>query len=274
MQLQFFCPRWGSEQYGWDDLFTRIRAEGYDGLEYSIAADTSRQELDSVWNSAERHNSRIIAQHYDTADPDFNRHFDKYSAWIDKIKVYPMLKLNTQTGRDFFNFEQNRALIEASMRAMAGTGIKILHETHRGKFSFAAHVTKEYLEKIPALELTLDASHWVNVSETFLEDQPAAMALAIERTGHIHARVGYPEGPQISDPRVPEWRHALDHHLVWWDAVAERFRQDSSSGPLTIAPEFGPYPYLVELPFTRQPITSQWEVNAWMMRLLKDRYKK
>ena len=45
------------------------------------------------------------------------------------------------------------------------------------------------------------------------------MELAITRTDHIHARVGYTEGPQITDPRVPEWKRALDFHLQCWDKV-------------------------------------------------------
>ena len=77
------------------------------------------------------------------------------------------------------------------------------------------------MEKIPDLRITLDASHWVCVAESFLEDQEDNMQLAIDRTDHIHARVGFPEGPQAPDPRKKEWREALEKHLVWWDRVAE-----------------------------------------------------
>ena len=43
-------------------------------------------------------------------------------------------------------------------------------------------------------------------------------------------------------------------------------------GLLTVTPEFGPYPYMPILPYTRQPIVSQWEVNVHMMQLLRERY--
>ena len=76
--------------------------------------------------------------------------------------------------------------------------MEVLHETHRNKFTFAAHITFDYPNRIPELRITLNASHWVNVAESFLEEQ--AIDLAIKRTEHIHARVGYPEGPQVPDP--------------------------------------------------------------------------
>ena len=66
------------------------------------------------------------------------------------------------------------------------------------------------------------------------------MNLAIERTDHIHARVGYPEGPRVSDPRAGELRQAFERHLVWWDRVVERKR--ILNQVLTITPEFGPFP--------------------------------
>jgi len=96
------------------------------------------------------------------------------------------------------------------------------------------------------------------------------MTLAIERTDHIHARVGYPEGPQVPDPRAPEWKEALDHHLQWWDAVIALKRNKQYI--MTITPEFGPYPYMVHLPYTDKPICNQWDVNLFMMQTLRTRY--
>ncbi|TDW95914.1 sugar phosphate isomerase/epimerase [Dinghuibacter silviterrae] len=269
--LQFFCPRWGSEGTGWETFFARLKAEGYNGMEWGVALDTPHAELDKIWDLAEQKRVAVILQHYDTVDADFNRHYDTYCRWLSMVKGYPAVKINSQTGRDIFTFDQNKALIEAATQFTVDTDIAVVHETHRHKFSFAAHIAKEFLQRIPHLRLTLDVSHWVCVAESYLEDQKETVALAIERADHLHARVGYPEGPQIPDPRVPEWDIALRHHLVWWDAVVARHRAQNK--PLTVTPEFGPYPYMVELPFTRQPLTSQWEINAWMMRMLGERYR-
>ncbi len=104
----------------------------------------------------------------------------------------------------------------------------------------------------------------------FWKGQPEAVNLAIERTEHLHARVGYTERPQVPDPRITEWQTALQSHLAWWDIIAARKKNDNEI--LTITPEFGPFPYMVPIPETGQPITNQWDVNVYMMNLLRERY--
>jgi sugar phosphate isomerase/epimerase len=270
MSIQFFCPRWGSEELSWDAFCQKVSNAGYDGFEYGIACNATENELQEVWNFAEKYKLKIIAQHYDTYEADYSKHYDLYCAWLEKVRSYPCVKINSQTGKDYFNFQQNSALLGAAFRVSAQTGIQIIHETHRNKFSFSAHITKDYLEKIPGLKITLDASHWVCVAESFLEDQNGAMQLAIERTEHLHARVGYPCGPQVPDPRMPEWQHAVNMHVNWWDKVVAKKKNERVS--LTITPEFGPYPYMVHLPGKISPICDQWAVNIYMMELLKKRY--
>jgi len=272
MKPQFFCPRWGSEDLSWDDFLLKAKQSGYDGVEYGIANETTPAELDAIWEKLNKHQLSIIPQHYGTYDADFNQHFDRYSAWLQLVKPYPGVKIDSQTGKDFFTFEQNKQLVDVAAKHSQESGVAIYHETHRNKFLFAAHISKDYLQRIPELKITLDASHWVNVAESYLEDQQDAINIAIQRTEHIHARVGYPEGPQVPDPRVPEWKAALDHHLKWWDKIAELKRQEDKI--LTITPEFGPYPYMVHLPDTNKPIANQWDINVYMMELLRERYSK
>ncbi|SDE85186.1 Xylose isomerase-like TIM barrel [Mucilaginibacter pineti] len=259
MSLQYFCPRWGSEHIDWADFFIRCKDAGFDGVEYAISSATPTRELDIVWDLAAKNNILMLAQHYDTNESDFERHIEQYSQWLNRISRYPVLSINSQTGKDFFSFEQNLRLIDQAMDLAARTGIPISHETHRGKFSYSAHMTKQYLYWFSELRLTLDLSHWVNVSESYLQDQQTTVIEAMERTDHLHARVGFPEGPQVPDPRLPEWREALNYHLNWWDHVV------SLQPHISITPEFGPYPYNVSG-------TDQWEVNVWMMNFLKKRY--
>jgi sugar phosphate isomerase/epimerase len=266
MPVEFYCPRWGSEQYSWEVFTAKVKNAGYDGIEYAIARETSDRELDEAWNWAAKRGLKMIAQHFDTGVCRFYLHFEMYAEWLERIRVYPCEKINSQTGKDYFSFEQNKKLIDVA----AATGINVIHETHRNKFSFAAHITADYLMRIPELRITLDASHWVCVAESYLEDQQEAMQLAVERTDHIHARVGHPEGPQITDPRIPEWEPALEKHLAWWDAVVSRHR--SQNKVTTITTEFGPFPYMVKDPVRNQPVANQWDVNVWMMELLRKRF--
>jgi sugar phosphate isomerase/epimerase len=271
MEFQFFVPRWGSDDLSWDDFLLKEKSEGYDGIEYAIADDTTCGQLNDIWEKLDKYQLQCIPQHFGTYDADFNKHYDRYSSWLESIKPYPAPKIDSQTGKDFFTFAQNEQLIAIATKHTRDCGIEVYHETHRNKSLFAAHITLDYLERIPELKITLDVSHWVNVAESYLEDQQKAMDLAIERTEHIHARIGYPEGPQVSDPRLPEWKEAVEHHLKWWDRIIERKRNEGAAA-MTITPEFGPYPYMVHLPETNEPIVNQWEVNKYMKELLKQRY--
>ena len=267
MQMNFFCTRWGSENLSWNDFMLKVKSAGYDGVEFGITKENTHQELEKIWETAEKHQLLLIPQHYDTYTSNFDGHLDIYGEWLQKMEPFKALKIDSQTGKDYFTFEQNKTLIDLAAGFSNKTGVPIYHETHRNKFLFAAHITKEYLQKISSLTITLDISHWVNVAESYLEDQTEALDLAIERTRHLHARVGYPEGPQIMDPRAPEWAEAVDHHVKWWVKVAEKFAERKEV--LTITPEFGPYPYLVHLPYSKEPIASQWDINAYMMEMLR-----
>lgn len=139
LQLQFFCPRWGSEQLSWDEFLGRVRDEGYDGVEFGVAGSTERREIEDICNKAEQWGLLLLAQHYDTVDANFDRHYEKYHAWLDRMKDYPVVKINSQTGRDIFSFEQNEALIGVARQFANATGIEVVHETHRNKWSFATH---------------------------------------------------------------------------------------------------------------------------------------
>ncbi|HEY0667683.1 MAG TPA: sugar phosphate isomerase/epimerase [Sphingobacteriaceae bacterium] len=272
MTIKFFCTHWGSAGMKWDDFIQKVKHSGYEGIEYGFGREVSEGELTNFWNRAEKENLLVIAQHYDTYESDFSKHYDLYAAWLEKAVAFKPLKINSQTGKDFFSFEQNKALIDLATDVSKNTGIEICHETHRNKFSFAAHITAEYLKKIPYLNITLDVSHWVCVAESYLHDQQETMKLAISRTGHLHARVGYPEGPQVSDPRSPEWKEALDIHLAWWDSIIE-FKRQTNSAMMTVCTEFGPAPYMPLLPFTVQPVANQWDINVYMMNLLRSRWQ-
>jgi hypothetical protein len=120
------------------------------------------------------------------------------------------------------------------------------------------------------LRLTLDISHWCNVHESYLGDQDETVTLALNRTDHIHARIGHPEGPQVSDPRAPEWKQAVETHFAWWDKIVERKKKEGKL--MTILTEFGPPDYMPTLPYTRQAVANQWDINVYMMEILRKRY--
>lgn len=272
MNILFFCPRWGCEAQRWDDFFSAVKSAGYDGVEMGFPFTLSASEKAEIRSGLQAYGLAVIGQHWQTIESNFDEHTETFKKHLYSLAELQPLFINSQTGKDYFSMEQNLALMQVATDISAETGIAILHETHRGKWSFAAHVTKQYLERAPQIRLTLDLSHWCAVAETLLEDQPAAVDLAILHADHLHARVGFAEGPQVIDPRAPENEAILAAHLRWWDAVIGR-KKENGSQTFTITPEYGAPPYQQVLPYTGQPITSQWDINRWMKDLLKSRYR-
>ncbi len=266
MKINFYCPRWGCEGIPVTTFCNMVKDAGFEGVEMSLPLDGP--EKSEILNAIEGAGLKLIAQHWETSTVDFDAHKTEYRQRLENLATAKPVFINTQTGKDFFSFEQNAELIQIAAEVAAKHDVKIIHETHRGKFSFAAHVVHDFLQRLPDLRLTLDMSHWCCTAESWLDDQPEAMSLAVSRTDHIHSRVGFPEGPQIPDPRVPEWKEALNIHTDFWQQVVDARKKDGWD-TFTITTEFGPAPYMTLLPFSRQPITNQWEVNVFMKDHLK-----
>lgn len=266
-QVLFFCTNWGMS-VSWDSFCEQVKTAGFDGVETWLPADDgSRNEM---LRALEKHGLRLILLSAGHGN-NFETYLENYIANLEQAVRYSPQLVNCHTGKDHFTMDQNRKLIHAAAAISRKSGVEVVHETHRGRFSFATHVTKSYLEAIPDLSLTMDISHWCNVHESMLADQTEAVELALSRTRHIHARVGHPQGPQVNDPRAPEWADVLAQHLAWWDSVVEYQRQNNSS-LFTITMEFGPPTYMPVLPYTRQPVADQWAINEYMLNLLKNRY--
>ncbi|WP_353128186.1 sugar phosphate isomerase/epimerase family protein [Parapedobacter pyrenivorans] len=267
LKVRFFCTNWGMTDT-WDAFCERVKTAGFDGVETWLPADGP--QLEEMEAALEKHGLQLIL-----LSAGSGKTFDAYLAnFVDNLERavarHPVL-VNCHTGKDHFTFAQNKALIDAATAISEDSGVEVVHETHRGRFSFAAHITKTYLEALPDLSLALDISHWCNVHESMLADQPEAVELALRRTRHIHARIGHTQGPQVNDPRAPEWEGVVEQHVQWWDSVVEHQRQQGNA-TLTITTEFGPPTYMPVLPYTRQPVADQWVINQYMLKQLKARY--
>ena len=268
LHIKYYCTNWGNSD-SWDKFCLRVKNAGYDGVESWLPG--SPNERKEMIDALHKYGLSLgllsggSGGTYEEYKQSFKRNLD------EAAQLKPDY-INCHTGKDYYSFEQNKTLIELADAAKNKYHIPVYHETHRGRFSFAAHVTKEYLEKIPTLQLALDISHWCNVHESMLSDQTEAVTKALSRTEHIHARIGHPEGPQVNDPAAPEWKSIVAQHLTWRDKVVAKHKENGMK-LLTITTEFGPAGYLPTLPFTQQPVADQWSINVYMLHLLKDRYK-
>lgn len=264
-KLKIMATNWGFNG-GIDAFCAKAKTEGYDGIEIWWTPDPA---LFEALKKYELEVGFLVG----AGEKDYDIHLANFIKNLEAAannKIQRPLYINCHSGKDFFSFEQNLAFMEASSKMAKETGITICHETHRGRILYNAPLTKAFLEKRSDLRLTVDLSHWCCVHESLLGDVDEIVMMALDRADHIHARVGHAEGPQVSDPRAPEWATAVNAHFRWWDKVVERKR--NAGEDITILTEFGPPDYLWSLPYTRQPIANQWDINVHMMQILRKRY--
>ncbi len=272
--IKFFCPRWGSEDIPWDVFLKQVKDAGYSGIEwFPFGEPRDDQRVLELLAFYELDFAIVMA----VIEPYSNleTYLQKLEADLDELmqirNEYKIpLFFSAQTGREFFDEQQVVQCLNICNQMEEKYQTPIYQETHRNKWSYAAHAVAPILAKNPDLKLTFDVSHWFCVSESLLEDQQGAVQSAIKHAKHIHARVGSTQASQVWDPALPEYEEVLNAHLQIWDKWIERMR--AYQLPVTITPEFGPAPYLVKGNRTGSLRDEQWRINLWMKDFLENRY--
>lgn len=176
-------------------------------------------------------------------------------------------------GCDAWSLEQSVRFFSEAQEVAARMNIACSFETHRSRSLFNPWNALAILQRVPELRLTCDFSHWVVVLERQLDDDWDTVLEVAKHAHHIHARVGYDQGPQVPHPAAPEYAAALASHQRYWETIWQAQR-DSGRAFTTMTPEFGPDGYLHTLPFTQQPVADLWEINSWVGRTEQDHFQK
>jgi sugar phosphate isomerase/epimerase len=269
MRIRYFHALWGLTLPTLEANLSRIREGGFDGVEMGVPEEGGeRRELGLL---LERLGLELVAQQW-TRGASPQEHASSFEQQYRRAAELRPLLVNSHTGRDTFTTEGNLQVFDRARQLEEQLGIPVVHEVHRGRATFCTNSTSTLLERLPDLKLAADFSHWCCVHESLLEDQEPLVERAIARSFHVHARVGHPEGPQVGDPRAPEWQPALEAHLAWWQRIVDRRRREGAE-QLTFCPEFGPPGYMPTLPYTRQPVADLWEINCHMKALLEKRLR-
>lgn len=268
MQIKYICTFWGQPSGPIENFVHKALDAGFDGIELNVPDDAFFQQ--TLRDTIDQSNAIFIAQQWlppaiETVDGYRKRMTD----YLERLASLGPEFINSHTGKDYFTFNENVSLIEDCKRIEEQTGITIIHETHRGRFSHHAASLVPYLGRFPDLRINADFSHFCAVSESLLEDQEEILGKIIPRASYIHARVGFDQAAQVNHPFAPEWKRVLDRFVKWWQLILD---QAKSRGEETffICPEFGPAPYMPALPFTMQPVSDQWDINLEMMQYLKE----
>ncbi len=270
MKLHVMRHLWGLEAVT-PQLLARIKSAGYDGVEGMLPVG---MEAGVYRDLCSEHALDIVFQVV-TCFPEpggsVQDHVRSFRAQMDVAAQLRPRFVNAHSGVDCWEADEAKAFFREALAIERGLGLLVAHETHRGRVLFNPRDTLAMLRAFPDLKITADFSHWVNVCERLPFDQKPAFDLAIERAIHIHARVGHEQGPQVYDPRAPQWQAHVQAHESWWSQIWQR-QAARGCNDSTLTPEFGPPPYETCMPYTQDPIVDMWEVALWQMQRQRQRF--
>lgn len=266
MKLIFAKAKWEAWTQPLHPFLDRAAAAGFDATEIFIPslaespAAIARAHADA--------GLKLVAQITTDGETLSDHLASLESRYLRAIACQPLL-VDCHTGKDAFNHDENLLLFIRACELERDHGVPICHELHRGRALYNAPDTLRFLRELPALRVNADFSHWQVVHECgCLTGHAAAVEAVIERAYHIHARVGFAEGPQVPDPRAPEWAEQVAINIGLWRRIVVARRAEGRSF-LTISPEFGPVPYMPTIPYENRPVADPWEVNCWMRDTLR-----
>ena len=266
MKLQLVRHLWGVNQiHGLQHYLPRWREVGYEAVEVSLRRVADPAMFHQFIKSNELLWIPQIFSRDFVPGGSVREHLDSLQQQIEECLDAKPVFFNAHSGSDTWTPAQAEEFYGAVLEMERKFGVPIAHETHRLRYFGNPWTTRPILERFPTLKLTCDFSHWVCVAERLLDDCGEIIQLAADHCHHLHARVGFEEGPQVSDPRAPEWSHHLSVHEKWWELVWAS-QQQRRMAVSTLTPEFGPAPYLHLLPFTQAPVADLSDICDWMAR--------
>lgn len=276
MRLEVFRSLWGLVGEGcrfrMEETFAALAhvrgaAVGYRGIEYVAMMVPDRAAFGEALARHELESIPMVITFGGSVD----EHLSSYRMQLEWAREIPHRLVISHSGSDAFDEDDARRFFDEALRIERDLGVTVAHETHRGRILFHPWITKRMVDRFEDLKLNCDLSHWVVVAERLIEDQTDLIAHCAERTIHVHARVGHEHGPQVADPRAPEFRPHLEAHERWWSTIwdaQERRGMEVS----TLTPEFGPPPYQPVLPYTKMPTADLETICDWMAERQKTRF--
>ena len=244
-----------------------IAAAGYDGIEAPLPPTT---EVDLWRRTLAAHDLHYIAMIF-TQGMTVAEHLVSFRQQVVAAQALAPDLITSHSGYDGWNEAESLQFCQEASKIAEESAVRVAHETHRGRIFFHPWITQRLIQAVPALQLCADFSHWVCVCERLLADEETMMAQITQHCLHIHARIGYEEGPQVPDPRDPTYSTQVQIHEHWWDLIWQA--QAAQGQPVsTLTPEFGPPPYQQTLPYTAMPVSDLVVVCDWQAHRQRQRF--
>lgn len=274
MHLLLFKTLWGHED-SFESACQQAQQAGFHGIEGPVPLDDNQRLL--ARKLLDEYGLDFIAEICTAGSyvPERHASVDEHLRSLEQqMQVAGDMRPRFITclgGCDAWPEQQSAEFFGSAMNLASRYGFEISFETHRGRSLFNPWITQRLCNLLPELRLTCDLSHWCVVCERLLEGEEEALNVVMPRAFHIHARIGYDQGPQVPAPSAPRYGKAVERHFEWWQRIWELQRQRGAV-EVTMTPEFGPDGYQAIDVINDQPVGDLWEINQWMATSTRARF--
>jgi len=247
-----------------DEKFARVKDAGFEAVECWLTDADEREVADAL----ARHGMHLILGHRPFKLADVEATVDRaVRLGADFVFAQPA---------DAFTPLDDVANLVRDGRALANDrGVTFFVETHRNNFTENLPQTAQLAERVPDIRFTADLSHFVVVGEFYgWADERAAerMAVVLERTSHLHGRIGNGEQVQV-DVGDGSGQTAQFFVELWAAAMRNWLRGAGQGDVFPFASELGPPRYAITLPDGRE-FSDRWEQSLVMKRLAEQAWSK
>jgi hypothetical protein len=278
LQLRTYRHAWGAVGHrarfaSLSEFVPAVKDRAYDGIELApVAFEVAPHAYGTDGPERLR---ELLAEHDLTLVPMVmtygstpREHVDQFERQLAEAMSWGPPFVVSHTGSDAFDDATAAELLARCVAASSGLGVRVAHETHRGRVLCTPWRTARLLEAVPDLWLKADFSHFVCVAERLLQDEGDVMAAVCARVLHTDLRIGFENGPQVPDPRDPRWESHRAAFEAWWDLI---WASATSRGePWTsVTPEYGPFSY------APPDLTADelWSACEWTTDRARERFR-
>lgn len=275
MELKIFKTLWGHPG-NLNDAIVDCRENGFDGIEGQVPRrpEERREFQNRISDAGLDYIAEICTagSYVPERQATPRAHLESLRQQAELALECDPLFLTVIAGCDAWPVGASVEFFGKAMNLADELGVTTSFETHRSRSFFNPWITRDILLQLPELKVTCDFSHWCVVCERLIDTEPDILSLCARHGFHVHARVGYDQGPQVPHPAAPEFRGALEAHERWWSQI---WQEQAARGVAfsTLTPEFGPDGYLQCEPFSGEPAADLKEINLWMAKREREQFK-
>ena len=244
-KLLVFQSLWGMERLRSEEReltlpekIERIAAAGFDGVTDHFY---DRRHVAPLMALLRDHNLGIEGQV-------FPRNVDELAPALEMAAEFGCHHITIQADVCPMTVAACVPILEGWQRMAEQAGVRVYVETHRGRMTNDLLFTMGLLDAFPALQFTVDLSHYVVAREINLpvrNDIEAMITRILEHGWAMHGRVAGSHQVQLelSFPQHQAWFRQFEN---WWAAGFRSWRERAADdATLSFTCELGPAPYAI-----------------------------